>query len=970
MTLKNNWANGDLFTPAAANDMADAVNNAATIVTIDPTASPYGVKMDRYTTTQASMSSSTNPTHLTVTGYTFTSADVGKVVKVVGAATAGANLKTTITGVSSGKAVLASPCVTTVSGAFAMFGTDNATALATLFTDLAYSGRDRKLSRTAIFPIGVAMYSGKLTFPLRGTIKGVAENWSFDIMYDRFGGAENTGGTAFYQIWDQNVDCATVDHSGYVWFGKLEGFSVIQDWENTAGHGLNFTASDTTGIKINDGSVIDRVAAMGCANSGFNFNGGANGAITLKDLWAFANGYADRKVFTANTTSGSATLTSVSSTTGLAAGGIISGPGIPADSIISSVNAGASTVTLNQTATATASTVSVQRAGSAGIRFRIATAMNTHFDSCAGDQNSGGLLRIVGPGDTSYGAPIIVSNMKAEFAENVYINGYHGPGTGLRPLDVPQQANAIVLDNLAISSVSIRGLVNWGATTSGVAAYDPPNTFGRDLGAAILNLNTAAAPTVSWESLRVHLPTGSTQDRVAYRDSLSPTTPILADNSGRGTNKPVALTEPTLTSPKIDVIVDPSNNGAALDILGVASAANYLGVSNSATANAPQIFAAGTDANISILAVPKGTGGVQISAGAGVTPRIQAIGADTDVSLNLQSKNAGTVNANGVPVVTTTGTQAITNKDLTSGTNTFPTLNQNTSGTAAGLSATLAVTSGGTGATTLTGLVKGNGTSALAAATAGTDYVAPGGALGTPSSGTLTNCTFPTLNQNTSGTAAGLSATLAVTSGGTGATTLTGLVKGSGTSALSAATAGTDYVAPTDLDNLGILTTGESTRPRALSTAGVSTGTGSLRLTYFTAAKTETINSIRTVCTTAGTSSTLQRIGIYSIDGSGNLTLVASTATDLTLWIATSAYTKTLSASFSKVRGTRYAVGILYVGGGTAPSLSGLLPTNATEDGQPPRLSGFLTSQTDLPATVAVGNILDTSNNHYAVLLP
>lgn len=35
-------------------------------------------------------------------------------------------------------------------------------------------------------------------------------------------------------------------------------------------------------------------------------------------------------------------------------------------------------------------------------------------------------------------------------------------------------------------------------------------------------------------------------------------------------------------------------------------------------------------------------------------------------------------------------------------------------------------------------------------------YLTPGGALGTPSSGTLTNCTFPTLNQNTTGTAAGL----------------------------------------------------------------------------------------------------------------------------------------------------------------------------------------------------------------------
>lgn len=40
-----------------------------------------------------------------------------------------------------------------------------------------------------------------------------------------------------------------------------------------------------------------------------------------------------------------------------------------------------------------------------------------------------------------------------------------------------------------------------------------------------------------------------------------------------------------------------------------------------------------------------------------------------------------------------------------------------------------------------TALLKANSGGALANATAGTDYVAPGGALGTPSSGTLTNCT-------------------------------------------------------------------------------------------------------------------------------------------------------------------------------------------------------------------------------------
>jgi hypothetical protein len=53
----------------------------------------------------------------------------------------------------------------------------------------------------------------------------------------------------------------------------------------------------------------------------------------------------------------------------------------------------------------------------------------------------------------------------------------------------------------------------------------------------------------------------------------------------------------------------------------------------------------------------------------------------------------------------------------------------------------LAVADGGTGASTLTGVLKGNGTSAFTAATAGTDYVAPSGALGTPSSGTLSSCT-------------------------------------------------------------------------------------------------------------------------------------------------------------------------------------------------------------------------------------
>jgi hypothetical protein len=86
---------------------------------------------------------------------------------------------------------------------------------------------------------------------------------------------------------------------------------------------------------------------------------------------------------------------------------------------------------------------------------------------------------------------------------------------------------------------------------------------------------------------------------------------------------------------------------------------------------------------------------------------------------------------------------------------------------------TLPVANGGTGATTLTGVLKGNGTSTFSAATAGTDYVSPS------STETLTNKTLtnPSVNNYTEGVVAigtvSSSHTLALTNGTVQTATLT-----------------------------------------------------------------------------------------------------------------------------------------------------------------------------------------------------
>lgn len=107
--------------------------------------------------------------------------------------------------------------------------------------------------------------------------------------------------------------------------------------------------------------------------------------------------------------------------------------------------------------------------------------------------------------------------------------------------------------------------------------------------------------------------------------------------------------------------------------------------------------------------------------------------------------------------------------------------------------------------------------------------------------------------------------------------------------------------------------------------------------TLFRARRDMTFTKIRTFCRgTAGVGGSLARMGLFTQDGSGNLTMVARTASDATLWsISFTTYERALDttggfpASYAITRGNLYALGAIWVGSGTAPTPGGCQGSNA-----------------------------------------
>lgn len=170
------------------------------------------------------------------------------------------------------------------------------------------------------------------------------------------------------------------------------------------------------------------------------------------------------------------------------------------------------------------------------------------------------------------------------------------------------------------------------------------------------------------------------------------------------------------------------------------------------------------------------------------------------------------------------------------------------------------------------------------------------------------------------------------------------------------------------------LAVGEECMPRNdIHSEFVSTTSGFLRLSLWTARKTETTTQVRMYsgATAAGATPTLCRIGLYLFDASGDAALVASTANDTTLFAAVGGtYTRSWTTPYEKIRGRRYGVGALVVTAATTPTFLGKLVSPGAEFGIAPVMGLVYTGLADLPANLVGASGIANGFRPYAAILP
>jgi hypothetical protein len=335
---------------------------------------------------------------------------------------------------------------------------------------------------------------------------------------------------------------------------------------------------------------------------------------------------------------------------------------------------------------------------------------------------------------------------------------------------------------------------------SGTLIFTADVTRGYNTSIPIYTTNPPAIAGSSWGGI-----TGTLANQTDLAAALAAKSPVFTNSAGlsallsdeTGTGAAVFATSPTLVTPA----------------LGTPSAlvlTNATGLPNGGLLNSSITIA-----------------GNATALGGSVTAD-QITGLSTTGLVKRTAANTYAIATLGTDYTAPSDTETLTNKTISGSSNTLSGIGNGSltnssitiAGTATSLGGSITLDTIDNGLST-TGLIKRTGANTRAIATAGTDYQAAitfgtgelaalgyainsanglvgySGALGTPTSGTLTNCTFPTLNQNTTGSAGSVANALTLNNSNSGASS-GATFNGSAAVTLSANTLGAGSLANTN----------------------------------------------------------------------------------------------------------------------------------------------------------------------------
>ena len=239
---------------------------------------------------------------------------------------------------------------------------------------------------------------------------------------------------------------------------------------------------------------------------------------------------------------------------------------------------------------------------------------------------------------------------------------------------------------------------------------------------------------------------------------------VTATNSGDDVTVNVSAGTGTVTSVGLSGgTTGLTTTGSPITTTGTITLGGTLAVASGGTGTATPSLIAGTNITSITGTWPNQT--INASGGSGTVTSVAALTlgtSGTDLSSTVANSTTTPVITLNVPTASATNRGALSSADWT-------TFNNKGSGTVTSVTGTSPVVSSG-GATPAISLASGYGDTLnpYASKTANFVLAAPNGSAGVPTFRAVVAADIPTLNQNTSGTAAGLSATLVATSGGTG----------------------------------------------------------------------------------------------------------------------------------------------------------------------------------------------------------